>query len=340
MSVTRQSPTLDDVARTAGVSPATVSRCLNSPGLVRPEIRDRVMAVVDELGYVPHGAARALASRRSRTVGAIFPSLESTLFGGTIEALQSRLSEAGYTLAVASSGYDAAREHGHVRNLVASGVDALVLVGAQRDERVYRILEQKSVPCVLLWVTEADAPHVCVGFDNFAAAQLITRYLLGLGHRRFALISGRAGDNDRAAARLAGLNAALADAGLRLEPDHLIESDFGIDQGRKAFRRLMETPSRPTAVVCGSEPFAYGAIFAARDMGLDVPGDVSIVGFDNMELAGQITPGLTTVQTPQVEMGVLAAEHLLARLAGEEVEPPPPLKTELIIRASAGPPPG
>ena len=335
----RQSPTLEDVARTAGVSPATVSRCLNSPDLVRAEIRDRVMAVVDELGYVPHGAARALASRRSRTVGAIFPSLESTLFGGTIEALQSRLTEAGYTLAVASSGYDAGREHEHVRNLIASGVDALVLVGARRDEKVYRILEQKSVPYVLLWVTEADAPHVCVGFDNFAAAQQVVRYLLDLGHRRFALISGRAGDNDRAAARLAGMKAALADAGLSLEPSHLIESDFGIAQGRRAFRKLMEDPDRPTAVVCGSEPFAYGAIFEAREMGLDVPGDVSITGFDNMELAAQLTPALTSMQTPQVEMGVLAAEHLLARLAGEEVEPPPPLKTELIVRDSAGPPP-
>jgi len=331
-------PNLDDVARTAGVSPATVSRCLNNPGIVRAEIRDHVMAVIDELGYVPHAAARALASRRSRTIGAIFPSLESSLFGGTIGALQARLAAAGYTLAVAATGYDLAREHDHVRNLIASGVDGLILVGAIREDKTYGLMAQKNIPCVLLWVSDPDAPHVCIGFDNFQAAVKITDYLVDLGHRKFAMISGRTEGNDRAAARLMGFRNALTTHGVEIADDRIIECDFGISQGRTAFRTLMTRDDPPTAVICGSEPFAYGAIFEAKSMGLDVPGDVSVTGFDNMELAAQITPGLTTVQTPQVEMGEIAGDYLLARLAGDTVDAPLPLETTLIVRGSTGAP--
>ena len=334
-----QSPTLGDVARAAGVSPATVSRCLNNPGIVRREIRDNVMAVIETLGYVPHAAARALASKRSRTIGAVLPSLESSLFGGTIGALQARLTEAGYTLAVAATGYDQSLEHDHVRNLIASGVDGLVLVGALRGADTYALMERKNVPYVLAWVRQSDTRHVFVGFDNAQAAGDVTRYLLDLGHVRFGMISGMTAGNDRAVARLAGFRQALADGGLDPAAAAVVETPFGISEGRNAFRELMAKDPRPTAVVCASDPFAYGAIFEAKAMGLDVPGNVSVTGFDNMELAEQLTPGVTSVQTPQAEMGTLAADYLLARLAGEEVAAPPALETTLIVRGSTGAPP-
>ncbi len=334
-----QPPTLGDVARAAGVSPATVSRCLNNPGIVRPEIRDNVKAVIETLGYVPHAAARALASRRSRTIGAVLPSLESSLFGGTVGALQARLTEAGYTLAVAATGYDADVEHDHIRNLIASGVDGLVLVGALRDEATYAVMERKKVPYVLAWVREPDPRHVFVGFDNAKAAGDITSYLLDLGHGRFAMIAGVTRGNDRSSARVVGFRQALAARGLDPEGAPVLETRFGISQGREAFRSLMQRSPRPTAIVCGADPFAYGAMFEARAMGLDVPGDVSITGFDSMELAEHLTPGLTSVQTPQVEMGTIAGDYLLARLAGEEVDDPPALETTLMIRGSTGAPP-
>ena len=133
--------TQEDVARAAGVSAATVSRCLNRPDIVRPALQAKVEAAIRALDYVPHGAARSLASRRSRMIGAIFPSLDSALFGGALEALQSEIAESGHTLVVASSNYDPARERDHVRNLLASGIDALMLVGGARDEVVYRLAE-------------------------------------------------------------------------------------------------------------------------------------------------------------------------------------------------------
>lgn len=138
--------TQEDVARAAGVSPATVSRCLNNPEIVRPAVKARVETAMRALDYVPHGAARSLASRRSRMIGAIFPSLDSALFGGALEALQSEIADAGYTLVVASSGYDVGRERDHVRNLLASGIDALMLVGGARDEVVYTQFSASMCP--------------------------------------------------------------------------------------------------------------------------------------------------------------------------------------------------
>ena len=332
--------TLEDVARSAGVSPATVSRCLNNPALVRPALKAKVDAAIARLEYLPNGAARALASQRSRMVGAVFPSLDSALFGGALEALQGEIAAAGYTLVVAASSYSAAREKAHIQNLLASGIDALVLVGAARAPEVDRLIARKGLPTVLIWVAGAAAPHPCIGFDNSAAAGEVARHLLDMGHRRIAMVSGPLAGNDRAQARLAGVRAALAERGLSLSEPDLIERPFGVEGGREAFRLLMARRPRPTAVLCGSEPFAYGAIFESQALGVAIPGEVSVTGFDDTWLAAQITPSLTTVRTPQRRMGAVAGRYLLSRLAGEETVPPPPLGFELVVRHSTAPPAG
>jgi len=330
--------TLDDVARAAGVSAATVSRCLNNPEIVRPVLKAKVEAAIRALDYVPHGAARSLASRRSRMIGAIFPSLSSDLFGGALEALQNEVNRAGYTLVVASSSYEVEREVEHIQKFLAAGVDALMLVGGARGPEVYRAIQRKKIPYVLTWVSQAEGGHPCIGFDNEAAAHAVARHLLDIGHRRIAVISGALADNDRAAARVAGIEAALADRGLKLEPGHIIECPFGLEEGRQAFRQVMALEPRPTAVICGSEPFAYGAIFESEALGLTVPQDVSVTGFDDMWLASHITPALTTVRTPREGIGAQAGRYLFAVLNGEEPMTPRPLGFELVVRDSTAPP--
>ena len=334
----RTGATLEDVARLAGVSPATVSRCLNSPSLVRSALKAKVEAAIRQLDYVPHGGARSLASRRSRMIGAIFPTLDSTLFGGTLEALQEEIGNAGYTLVVASSGYDNQREQDHVRNLLASGIDALMLVGSSRDESVYRLIERNGVPYVLIWISRAEGSHACVGFDNTAAAAALTRHLLDIGHQHIGVISGLIRHNDRAAGRVTGVRQAFAERGMTLEDDLIVERPFGLTEGREACRLLMSRKPRPTALVCGSEPFAYGAIFECQALGLEVPHDVSVAGFDDIWLASELEPGLTTIRTPQRQMGRLAGRYLLSVLAGEETVPPRPLDFELIVRGTTAPP--
>ncbi len=335
----RQTSTLEDVARVAGVSPATVSRCINRPQAVRLEKRQRIERAIDQLGYVPNGAARALASRRSRMIGAILPSLDNMLFGGPLEAFQKQVGSAGYTVAVACSEYDQQNERVHIRNFLESRVDALLLVGAHRDPNIYRQIERQGIPYVLTWVSSGDREEHCVGFDNAAAASHLIDYLVSLGHQRFGMISGFVEHNDRAGARLAGVRKALARHELPLDPDLLLHRTFEPDAGRDAFHILMSNSEPPTVIVCGSEPHAYGALFEARDMGIKVPDEVSITGFDDMWLAGQTAPPLTTVRTPRDEMGRQAAEHLLAQLRGERVAAPRPLETTLVVRKSTAPPP-
>lgn len=329
--------TLSDVAKLAGVSPATVSRCINEPQSVRQERREKVQKAIDELGYVPHGAARALASNRTRLIGAVFPSLDTTLFGGMLEALQGEIAKAGYTLVIASSNYDAEKEYNDVRTLLSSGIDALTLVGGARSPRTYEIIQRQGIPYVLNWVSTADNDRPCVGFDNHAAVMKVTKYLLDLGHKRFGMISGMIDNNDRATMRLNGVRDALREHGLELDPSCVVQRRFGVEEGREAFRLLMSMANPPTAIICGSDPFAYGSIFEASEMGLDIPDDVSVTGFDDMWLASQIRPSLTTVQTPRREIGVEVGRYLLAKLTGNQVVQPVSLDTKLIVRDSTGP---
>lgn len=330
--------TLDDVAQVAGVSAATVSRCINQPQSVRSEKRERIERAIMDLGYVPNGAARALASRRSRMIGAILPSLDNMLFGGPLEAFQKEVGSAGYTVAVACSEYDPEQEFVHVRNFLEGRVDGLFFVGALRDESVYQQIERQGIPYVLTWVSRGDREQHCVGFDNAAASEHLVDYLVDLGHRRFGMISGFVEHNDRAAARLEGVKEALGRHDLQLPPDRLLQRPFDPEAGREAFRILMSSPEPPTAIVCGSEPHAYGSLFEANDMGIEIPGDVSVTGFDDMWLASQLSPPLTTIRTPRAEMGRQAARHLLAKLRGEPMATPRPLETTLVVRNSTAPP--
>ena len=332
-----KAPTMQDVARMAGVSPATVSRCINRPEMVREDRRLRIRAAIAELGYVPHGAARALASKRSMTIGALFPRLNSLLFGSFVAPLQRRLHAEGYTLVVSPSDYDPATEHQQLASLISNGIDGLVLVGTSHAPEVFDLLARKAIPFVLTWAWDQDYPYPQVGFCNASAAAAVASYLLDIGHRRVGMISGPVDGNDRVAARIRGVREALAARGCALQDRDLVESPFDVKAGGQAFARLMRRPDPPTAVICGSDIFALGAVFEARRLGLSVPAEVSITGFDDTDLASSVVPALTTLRTPRAEMAELTAGYLLGRLAGRK-SVSHQLETELIVRESSAPP--
>jgi len=331
-------PRLSDVARSAGVSTATVSRVLNQPTAVTAQLRARVHTAVDTLGYVPHGHARALASRRSNTIGAVVPTIDNAIFARNIQSLQARLFESGRTLLLASSDYDYARERREVQSLVERGIDGLFLVGETREPSVYRLLENKRIPYVTTWIYREDSPHPCVGFDNLQAAYRMGCHLLDIGHRNIAMIAGVTRGNDRAAERVKGVRAAMAERGIRFARGHLVEHEYEIAEGRRAASRLLAAPNRPTAIICGNDVLAFGALFECRARGVNVPQDMSITGFDDLDLAANIDPPLTTIRVPAAEMGRRAAEFLLARLE----KTPTPEKTELqaamVLRETTAPP--
>lgn len=329
---------LQDVARAAGVSLATASRALGSPELVLPGTQERVHRAAAMLGYVPHGAARALASRRSRTIGAVLPTIDNPIFASATQALARSLAQASYTLLLASDEYDPAMEASATRALIERGVDGLVLVGLDHSPELFHAIERASVPYELLWTLDRGRFHHCIGFDNREASARCVRHLLDLGHRRFAVLSGEVEHNDRARDRVAGARDALASRRIALPPERIVETPFSLRGGREGLRTLWQRLGRNafTALVCGNDLIALGALLECASQGVRVPRDLSVVGFDDIELAGESTPALTTMHVPSGDIGRIAAERLLARLEGRRVPRVHPIEVELVVRESTG----
>lgn len=330
-------PTLADVARLAKVSTATVSRCLNTPDLVVEKTRERVLAAVRELGYAPNFNARALAARRTNTFGAIIPTMDNAIFARGIQAFQEELGRHGITLLIASSAYQEDLEAEQIRTLVARGADGLLLIGYHRSPALWEFLQKRAVPALVAWSYDATAAQPAIGFDNARAMAGLMRQVLQLGHRDIGFISAPVASNDRARGRVQGARQAMSAAGL--SPDDLVleQTQYGIETGAMAFRKIMAQAPHITAVVCGNDVLAIGALRAAREMGLSVPGDVSITGFDDIELAMLAEPGLTTVHVPHREMGRRAASMLVQMVEGGAVVPSIELPTDIRLRQTLGP---
>ena len=331
-------PTISDVARRARVSTATVSRVVNASDGVRGELRARVEAAIAQLGYVPHAGARTLKSRRTGTVGAVFPTVDNAIFAQAIDALQRRLAEDDHQLLIATSGYDPAVEEGQALNLLARGADALVLCGCAQRPALLARLRARGVPVVHVMTWPLPPGLAGVGFDNARAMAQVVRYLLDLGHRRIAMLAGLTRDNDRAAARVRGAREAMAAAGLALPPQRLVECPYALAEARQGLRQLLQAAPAPTAVVCGNDVLALGALLEAAHLGLQVPGELSIVGFDDLELASHLQPALTTVHVPAEAMWRRAAERALALARGDPAGPDHEVEVALVVRGSTAPP--
>jgi LacI family transcriptional regulator len=335
-------PSAKDVARLAGVSTATVSRVINSPEQVDASTQKLVQDAVGKLRYVPHGAARALRSARSHMVGAVVPSFDYALYARTTSAMQAVLDARGYSLVLAEHHYDLKAELRTTEQLIRRGVDAFVFVGLDHDPALFTLLESYGRPYVLTWGVDPMRRHPSIGFDNRAATFEMTRHLIGLGHRRFGLLSAVTEGNDRASERGAGVRAALAQAGLALDERCAQYGPIDLGAAAAMMKRLLALPAsrRPTAVIGTNDVFAVGAMVACREQGVGIPGQVSITGCDSTDLGATQTPALTSIRTPIVEIGRAAAEQVIARLAGRPHVPFQTLGFELVERGStAGPAP-
>lgn len=339
MKSTPQSPTIDDVARQAGVSTATVSRCLNEPERVSVKTRTKVDTVIAQLGYAPNFGAQALASNRTNTIGAVVPTIDNAIFARGLTAFQQVLSQSGVTLLVANSDYQPVKEYEQIRALAGRGVDGLLLIGRHRSAESHAFLREREIPFVLAWTTDSAPETVFAGFDNRSAARAMAHKVLGLGHRQLGIISAPRSENDRAADRVAGIIECVRSEGPGFEDPAIIECAYALDAGADAFGRLMRADPPPTAILCGNDVLAAGALGEARRLGLDVPGDVSIVGFDDIDLSRATAPQLTTVHVPHRRMGRAAAELLLSMRKGQRELKSVTFETEIVMRESLGPVP-
>lgn len=324
-------PTLQDVANEAKVSTATVSRTLNNPEVVVEKTRNRVLEAVSRLGYSPNFGARALAANRTNTIGAVIPTMDNAIFARGLQSFQETLASAGCTLLVASSSYLPALEEVQVKALVARGADGILLIGRQRRQSVYDFLTNRGIPYVLAWTYQPNLDYVCVGFDNSKAAAAMLETVLAYGHRRIAMIAGLTADNDRARDRLAGVSNTVNSSSLANVTLSVVEAAYSYTDGGDAAETLLSpaipVAMRPTVIVCGNDILAIGAIKRLQAMGLRVPQDVSVTGFDDIEVATVVDPALTTVHVPHREMGRLAAQTLLemhtdnSAIKGHELKP-------------------
>jgi LacI family transcriptional regulator len=337
--LTKPAAKLIDVARLAGVCNATVSRALSRAPSVSAATLERVEAAARQLGYVPHGAASALRARRTRTIGAVLPTLDNLLYAKATHALQKALDESGYLLLLACHDFDLKNEFKVARSLIERGVDGIVLIGAEHDDALFALLAALGIPYLLTWSLDQSGQHPCVGFDNRVAAMRVANYLIDIGHREIAMISGVTAGNDRARARLTGVREALAARGIELLPQYVIEAPYTLAGSRAAMQSLLASATRPTAVICGNDVLAMGAVLECHAREIAVPEAISVTGFDDMEAASILVPALTTVRVPMRELGYAAAQQILAHIGGKTGARVTELAVDLIVRGTTAPPP-
>ena len=221
--------------------------------------------------------------------------------------------------------------------MLEHGVDALMVVGRTHDPKMWELIERKRIPCVQAWAQDHNRPSV--GFDNIAVARQMVEHLLSLGHREFAMIVGEPGFNDRVGDRIVGTRARLAEDGLAIpEPWHM-ETDLTLEGAIVAMQRLLRGPARPTAVICANDLLAFGALLAAKNLGVRVPEEVSVVGFNDFDYAKYMSPPLTTIRVDLTQIGHNAGTYLLEALAGKRPAGLIETATELVVRGSSGPAP-
>ena len=327
---------LEDVARLAGVSTASVSRALNAPDLVSAVLRDRILHAAQELKWVPNGAAKALASLRTRTVGVMIPTLAHQNFATLIETLQHDLAAAQYTLILCCMDATPELRLQQARTLVERGVECLVLVGEAQPDALFDLLQSQNVPYVITYTSGRDPRHTCIGFDNYAAATRLTEHLLGLGHRDFGIVAHESHGNDRIQQRIAAVHDTLARSGVAVRPQHFVRvNSRHIASGREGMRKIvLDDRMRPTALVCTNDYIATGAMIEAKELGLMIPRDLSIVGFDDTDMSAHLDPPLTTVRVPSRQMGEEIAKYITLYLERGVADVPPPIEAELVIRGS------
>jgi LacI family transcriptional regulator len=332
--------TIEEIAGLAGVSRSTVSRVLNDHPSVRPAVRARVLQVIADHHYTPRAAARSLASRHTNALGLLIPRSAASVFTDAffpqvIQGISEICNNRGYILMLSTVTPEMEPDF-YERVLRGHHVDGLLVMSSDIDDPILPLLIHDPTPLVLVGRHPYLRDLTSVDVENHEGALGAVRHLIQLGHRRIGTITGplhQAVGMDRRD----GYKQALVEAALTIRADLIAEGDFTQEGGRLAMRTLLELPEPPTAVFVASDTMASGALLASRELGVRVPQDVALVGFDDLPLASLVVPPLTTVRQPLYELGAAAAELLLKRL--DRPEAPPEhllLPTRLVVRQSCG----
>ena len=327
-------PTLSEVAKLSGVSPITASRALRGVATVAPELVRKVREAAQHLGYVANPAARALASAKSESVVVLIPSLSNHLFIDTLEAIHEVLSPRGLEVLIGNYHYSVEEEENLIRNYLASQPRGLLLTGFTRTEASQRMLDASGVPCVHMM--ELGGPHhaACVGFSQENAGGVAAQHLLGLGRRRVAFVAAQL--DPRVMQRAEGYRRALQAAGVYdVALEVMSPQPSSIALGAEMFSDLLARHPDVDGVFFCNDDLAHGAILQAQRQGIAIPGQVALVGFNDLPASAHMIPRLTSIRTPRAAIGRRAAQMLLERLDGKaQAVPVHDLGFELMVRES------
>ncbi|MBL8584400.1 MAG: LacI family DNA-binding transcriptional regulator [Rhizobiaceae bacterium] len=332
--------TMAEVAALAGVTKMTVSRVLRHPEKVTPATRARVTEAMATTGYVPNRLAGSLTAGATGLVAAIVPTLRHSLFADTLEGLADVLSEAGLDLIVSSSAYRTDVEESQIRSLLERRPEALVLTGLTHTPGARDLLRGFGLPVVETWETGDEPIDMVVGYSNRKAAHAMTRQLLLAGYENIVFVNGPSENNERARHRAEGYLSAMREAGKEPPPIHVVHDEGAIlpETGANALRAVRKKLPETDALFFTSDVFAVGAVLACREAGIAVPDAIGIAGFHDLEIGRVVSPTLTTVHVPALEMGRRAGEMILARLSGRRHGAREELGFSILQRASTRPP--
>lgn len=327
--------TIRDVAEMAGVSVASVSRFINAPETVRRSTGERIQAAMDQCAYRFNYAAKVLSTQRTKTIGLVIPTITNTVFADSTRGVQDEATQRDYQVLLVNADYNPRIEGKLIRHLLERQVDALVMTVSNPQTIIAEEFPFINIPSVFLYSTLDGAAASSVGIDNEKGGYDATRHLADLGHERIAMLAGNFASSDRSRRRHEGYLRCLQDRGLEADPCLVVETPFGLEHCREAVIRLMRLDRPPTAIFASNDLLAIGTMGELRSRGLSVPGDVSVVGFDDVTFASFVTPRLTTIRQHVYEMGRLAAKMVLDALEKGDSGPNHlVLEHELVVRES------
>jgi LacI family transcriptional regulator len=336
-TLAKQTVTINQVAKMAGVSTATVSRALNKPNTVSEAVKKKIERIIKKIGYIPNAGARSLMLKRTGSIGVIVPTLDNAIFAQGLEEFQRQLSQSGYQMLVASTNYDPEIENQQMRNLLLQGVEGIAMFGSSQKLELIRLLRTRKLPYIHIGTLDTPLNGYAAGFDNKKAIQLGVEYLVQVGHRNFGMIAGKTENNDRARDRVDGVVELLKRNRISLKKESIIEVPYQIQDARIALKKLLQINPSISAVVCGNDVLAIGALLEAQSQGIKIPHQCSILGFDNLELSRHIQPSLSTIHIDAIGMWSKAAHHLMSQINGINRLPRKILAdVSLVIRDSTG----
>jgi LacI family transcriptional regulator len=330
--------TINDIAKLAGVSKATVSRVINNIKTVDPNLRDKVLKVIEQVDYRPSAIARGLVKNETSLIGIIVPEVANNVFGVMIEGISKVAELHGYDIMLSLTEENTQKEINYLNLYRDKQVDGIILSSRLLKQEHIDLIQRFEIPCVLVGQKSTTPSIPSVHLDNFSASYEAVKTLIRFGHHKIAMIRAPLGDEQSGEERFRGYAAALADEGIQMEENWVAVSGFSAADGYMAMNKILQSGFTPTALFAAADRIALGAMHYLLDQGFSIPRDISIFGFDNIDVAELVRPKLSTVHYSSVELGMTAVRNLMKLIKKEEM----PLQHtniphQIILRDSVAP---